>query len=252
MRFRDDDFLDKGDIRHSLMVSRDSLHELQQLSEKYEQSCGKLGEREKVLFGMIREALRGKDSLRANMYANELARVRHLKRVFSQSQLGLECISIRMESLLDLYNAIQMDPVSDAIKGVMADIQGISPEFTSGLEQLAKLASDTLSQATIGFKGPALEEAFSASSPESLAILREVSNTIEGSIIEAFPEPPIKVAPVRAPQLAEEISYGYEPTFKPKKTLVDSANDLSKFSDDFANIIGGVEAKGRKIGASDH
>jgi division protein CdvB (Snf7/Vps24/ESCRT-III family) len=239
--------LDKGDTRHTLMVSRDSLHELQGLSEKYEQSCKKLDERERSLFGMIREALRGKDSLRANMYANELARVRHLKRVFSQSQLGLECISIRMESLLDLYYAIQMDPVSEAIKEVMVDIQGISPEFTSGLEQLAKLAGDTLSQATIGFKGPALEEVFSASTPESLAILREVSNTIESSIVEAFPEPPVKVAPARSPQLAEEISYGYEPTFKPKKTVVEDSNDISKLSDDFVNILGGWEARGRKV-----
>jgi division protein CdvB (Snf7/Vps24/ESCRT-III family) len=228
------------------MVSRDSLRELQGLSVKYEQSCTKLDERERSLFGMIREALRGKDSLRANMYANELVRVRHLKRVFSQSQLGLECISIRMESLLDLYNAIQMDPVSEAIKDVMVDIQGISPEFTSGLEQLAKLAGDTLSQATIGFKGPALEEVFSASSPESLAILREVSNTIESSIVEAFPEPPVKVAPVKTPQMVEEISYGYEQTFMPKKTVVDDANDLTKFSDDFANILGGFDLKGRK------
>ncbi|MCX6648482.1 MAG: hypothetical protein NTV61_03735 [Candidatus Bathyarchaeota archaeon] len=247
MTFRDDGFLDKVNIRHTLSVSRDSLGELQQLSEKYEQSCGKLGEREKVLFGMIRDALRGKDSLRANMYANELARVRHLKRVFSQSQLGLECISIRMESLLDLYNAIQMDPVSEAIKDVIDDIQGISPEFTSGLEQLAKLAGDTLAQTTIGFKGPALEEVFSASSPESLAILKEVSNTIESSLSEAFPEPPIKEPNVRTSQRAEEITYGYEQTFKPKKTVVENSNDLSKFSDDFANMLGGFEAKGRKI-----
>jgi len=244
---RVDDFLDKGNIRHTLSVSRDSLHELQQLSDKYEQSCEKLGVREKVLFGMIRDALRGKDPLRANMYANELVRVRHLKRVFSQSQLGLECISIRLESLLDLYNAIQMDPVSEAIKAVMVDIQGISPEFVSGLEQLAKLAGDTLSQATIGFKGPALEEAFSASSPESLAILREVSNTIESGLSSAFPEPPIKEAPVRTPQMAEVISYGYEPTFKPKKAVVENSNDLGKLSDDFASIIGELEGKVRKI-----
>jgi division protein CdvB (Snf7/Vps24/ESCRT-III family) len=233
-------------MSHALMVSRESLHELQQLSEKYDQSCGKLGEREKVLFAMIREALRGKDSLRANMYANELARVRHLKQVFSQSQLGLECISIRMESLLDLHNALQLDPVSEAIKDVMLDIQGISPEFTSGLEQLAKLAGDTLSQATIGFKGPALEEVFGASSPESLAILREVSNTIESSLTEAFPEPPLKAQAVRTPQIIEAISYGDEPTFRSKKTVVEDSNDLGRFSDDFANILGGYAAKVRK------
>jgi division protein CdvB (Snf7/Vps24/ESCRT-III family) len=238
--------LNKNEPRRTLSISQDSLRELRLQSIKYEQSCGKLGQRETELFGMIRDALRGKDTLRANMYANELARVRHLRRVFSQSQLALECISIRVESLLDLYNAIQLDPVSDAIRDVIGDIQGISPEFTAGLEQLTRLAGDSLKEATIGFKEPALGM-FSPNSPESVAILKEVSETITTSLDEAFPEPPLKEAPVRAPQLAEEISYGYEPTFAAKKASWNKSNDLEKLSDDFVNLFGGLEGKGRKV-----
>ena len=230
-------------MRHTMLVSRESLGELQQQSLKFEQSCGKLGERDRELFGMIGDALRRKDSLRANMYANELVRVRHLKQVFSQSQIVLECISIRMESLLDLYAAIQMDPVSEAIKEVLGDIQGISPEFASGLEQLTKLAGETLKQATIGFKEPALGEVFSTN-PESQAILREVSQAIESSLHEAFPEPPVSEAPTRIGQQAEEIAYGYEPTSTLKKAA-GNASDVSTISEDFLNMLGGFGAKGR-------
>ncbi len=231
--------------RHTLPISRESLNELQQQSLKFEQSCGKLGFREKELFAMIQSALRGKDTLRANMYANELARVRHLKRVFSQSQLALECISIRMESLLDLYNAIQMDPVSEAIKDVIGDIQGVSPQFTAGLEQLAKLAGETLTQANIGFKEPELDEVFGATSPESLAILKEVSKTIENSLTESFPEPPVSAAPVRATPQAEEIAYGYEPTFEPRKAVVDNSRNTGELSEDFMKMLDGFGSKGR-------
>jgi division protein CdvB (Snf7/Vps24/ESCRT-III family) len=236
--------LDKSNNHRTLSLSREALQELQQQSLRYEQSCGKLVFREKELFGMIREALLGKDNVRANMYANELARVRHLKRVFSQSQLALECISIRVESLLDLYNAIQLDPVSDAIKEVVQDIQGISPEFTAGLEQLTKLASDTLSQATIGFKEPVLEEGFTASSPESLAILKEVSSSIEDSLKQAFPEPPQSAAPVASRQL-EELSFGYERTFVPTKATAIDVNDPERISDEFSTIIEGFTMKGK-------
>ncbi|MGD0803509.1 MAG: hypothetical protein ABSA11_05475 [Candidatus Bathyarchaeia archaeon] len=237
--------MDNMSTRHTLLVSQESLSELRQQNIKFEQSCGKLSEREKELFGMIRNALYKKDTLRANMYANELVRVRHLKRVFSQSQLALECISIRMESLLDLYNAIQMDPVSEAIREVVSDIKGISPEFTSGLEQLAKLAGDTLQQATIGFKEPALDEVFGATSPESLAILKEVSRTIESSLDNAFPEPPLKEAPTRTAQPTEAIAYGYEPTFTPKKATVDNSLDLGNLSEDFIKMLDGFGVKGR-------
>ena len=231
--------------RHTLPVSQDSLIELRQQNLKFEQSCGRLSIREKELFSMIKEALRGKDSLRANMYANELARVRHLKRVFSQSQLALECISIRMESLLDLYNAIQLDPVSEAIREVIGDIQGVKPEFTAGLEQLTRIAGETLTQATIGFKEPALDEVFGATSPESLAILKEVSKTIEDSLTEAFPEPPVTEAPVKTAPQAEEIAYGYEPTFTPRKAVVDNSLNSGELSEDFLKMLDNFGSRSR-------
>ena len=235
--------MDNHSPRHTLQVSQESLIDLRQQCVKFEQSCGRLDERDRELFRDIGGALRRKDTIRANIYANELAKVRHLKKVFSQSQLALECVSIRMESLLDLYNAIQLDPVSDAIKEVVGDIQGLSPEFISGLEQLTKLAGDTLKQATVGFKEPALEEAFTAN-PEGLAILREVSQAIESSIHEAFPEPPVPEAPSRVVQKAEEIAYGYEPASVPKRSE-EKSSDMSVISNDFLNMLEGFGVKGR-------
>lgn len=238
--------MDNLKTRQTILVSQESLNELKQLSLQFEQSNTKLQERDKVLYGLIGKALRKKDTLRANMFANELARVRHLKRVFSQSQLVIECISIRMENLLDLYNTIQMEPISQVIKEVIGDVQGVSPEFMSGLEQLTKLASDTLKQTTIGFQQPALDEIFVAKSPESIEILKEVSNEIESSLQESFPEPPITETSEIVEKQAEAVAYSYEATFAPRKTTVANAsNDLNMLSDDVVKMLDSFNAKGR-------
>ena len=238
--------MDNLKIRQTILVSQESLNELKQLSLQFEQSNTKLQERDKVLYDMIGKALRKKDTLRANMFANELTRVRHLKRVFSQSQLVLECISIRMENLLELYNAIQMEPISQVIKEVIGDVQGVSPEFMSGLEQLTKLAGDTLKQTTIGFQQPVLDEIFSAKSPESIEILKEVSNEIESCLQESFPEPPITEASTIVEKPAEAIAYGYEATFTPRKTTVaDAPNNLNMLSEDVVKMLDSFNAKDR-------
>jgi len=238
--------LDNLKTRQTILVSQESLNELKQLSLQFEQSNTKLQERDKVLYGLIGKALRKKDTLRANMFANELTRVRHLKRVFSQSQLVIECISIRMENLLDLYNTIQMEPISQVIKEIIGDVQGVSPEFMSGLEQLTKLASDTLKQTTIGFQQPALDEIFVAKSPESIEILKEVSNEIESCLQESFPEPPVTEASEIVEKQAEAVAYSYEATFAPRKIMVaDASNDLNMLSDDVVKMLDSFNTKGR-------
>jgi division protein CdvB (Snf7/Vps24/ESCRT-III family) len=233
--------------RQTILVSQESLNELKQLSLQFEQSNAKLQERDKVLYGFIGKALRNKDTLRANMFANELARVRHLRRVFSQSQLVMECISIRMENLLDLYNTIQMEPISQVVREVIGEVQGVSPEFMSGLEQLTKLASDTLKQTTIGFQQPALDEIFVAKSPESIEILKEVSNEVESSLQESFPEPPITERSEIVEKQAEAIAYGYETTLPPRKPLVaDVSNDLNTLTDNVVKMLDSFNAKDRQ------
>ena len=240
--------MNNSKTQQTILVSQESLNELKKHSLMFEQSNTKLEERDKVLYDMIEKALRKKDTLRANMFANELTRVRHLKRVFSQSQLVIECITIRMENLLDLYNAIQMEPISQVIKDVLVDVKGVSPEFVSGLEQLSILASDTLKQSTIAFKQPALEEIFGATSSESVAILKEVSGLIESSLQSSFPEPPVAEAQKVTEKTAEAISYAYSPapTFAPKAATANVSNDLGLLSEDLVKILGSFNVKGQQ------
>jgi len=48
-------------------------------------------------------------------------------------------------------------------------------------------------QTTIDFRQPALDGMFSREEPRERDILREVSNMVENSLHESFPEPPVAV-----------------------------------------------------------
>lgn len=101
-------------------------------------------------------------------------------------------------------------------------------------------------QTKIDFRQPALDEMFSVKSQESADILREVSNMVENSLHESFPEPPIAVAPKVASRQAEAVGYGYEPTFA-SRTVERSGqtNDWSMLSDDVVKMLDQINAKGQ-------
>lgn len=233
--------------QQSILPTPESVNELKRQSMRLEQVHSKLRERDRTLFEMVGKAVQKKDAARAQIYANELSRVRHVKQVINQSQLAIDCITIRLENFLDLYQVVQeMRPISECVKEVSADVQKVMPEFASGLEQLSAMASETIMQTKIDFRQPALDEMFSVKSQESADILREVSNMVENSLHESFPEPPIAVAPKVASRQAEAVGYGYEPTFA-SRTVERSGqtNDWSMLSDDVVKMLDQINAKGQ-------
>ncbi len=232
--------------QQSILPTPESINELKRQSMRLEQVNSKLRERDRVLFDMVGKAVQRRDTARAQIYANELSRVRHIKRIITQSQLAIDCITIRLENFLDLYNVVQeMKPISEVVREVSADVQKVMPEFASGLEQLNTVASETLMQTSIDFRQPALDEMFSVKSQEGADILREVSGMVENSLHESFPEPPVAVVKV-APRQAEAVAYDYEPTFAPRMAQVsEQPNEWSTLSDDVVKMLDQIGAKGR-------
>ncbi len=233
--------------QQSILPTPESVNELKRQSMRLEQVNSKLRERDRTLFEMVGKAVQKKDTARAQIYANELSRVRHIKNVITQSQLAIDCITIRLENFLDLYQVVQeMRPISECVREVSADVQKVMPQFASGLEQLNQVASETLMQTKIDFRQPALDGMFSVKSQESADILKEVSNMVENSLHESFPEPPIAVAPNVASRQAEAIAYGYEPTFAPRAAQAsEQTNDWSTLSDDVVKMLDQINAKGQ-------
>ena len=213
----------------------ESIDELKRQSLKLEQANSALKERDRVIFGMVEKAILKNDTARAQIYANELSRVRQIKKMISQSQLAIDCITIRLENFLDLYQVVQdMKPLSEVLKNVSMDVQQVMPQFSKILENLNEVANEALIETKIDTSQPALEEVLNIRSQAGGEILREVSDIVENSLHDSFPEPPIAMASNKV----EAIACGYE---------ISSAKegDWGELSDEVVKIIDRVESKNR-------
>jgi len=180
--------------RQQTLVPRpEAINQPKKHSAQLNQVNGKLRERDRVLFDLCAKAIERSDMLRANIYANELNRVRYIRKMLTQSQLAIDCIAIRLENFLDLYNLVtDLKPVTKVIQDVSSDVKKVMPQIAAEMEQLSMVANDTLIQSSVDFSQPALDLAFSTTSRESEEILKEVSDLVEGNLKNSFPEPPPK------------------------------------------------------------
>jgi division protein CdvB (Snf7/Vps24/ESCRT-III family) len=225
-----------------VLPTRESIIDLKHQSMRLEQANCALNERDKVLFKMVSDAVQIRDSPRAQIYANELSRVRQIKRIISQSQLAIDCITIRLENFLDLYQVVnEMKPISEMMKGVSAEVQQVIPQFSSVLEQLNEVAGEALLQSTIDSRQPTLNDVFSVRSPEGTEILNEVSGMVENNLHENFPEPPLNILS----RVAEEVTLGGELTPQFASNSSDDVNNWGELSDDVVKILDRIELRRR-------
>jgi len=178
--------------------SRESLAELRHQSAMLEQADRALGLRDRLLFDMVRKAVKANDGDRATMYANELSRVRNIKRIIGDSQLAIDCIMIRIENFMDLCAVVEeMKPISEVIKGVSSEVGEVMPRFSEILSQLREVTSEALIETRVDVDQPILEGVLSTTSAGGTEILGEASSVVEDSLRESFPEPPLVEAPAQ-------------------------------------------------------
>jgi len=188
-----------------IVPSRESLNELRRQSMRVEMARRALVQRDAVLFDMVRRAVENRDDQRATMYANELSRVRHIKKMLGESQLAIDCIMIRIENFIDLCSVVEeMKPISEVIRDVSSEVQEVVPQFASVLGQLNEVAGEALIETNIDVCDQVLEDVLGARSEGGVKILGEASEVVEGSLRDAFPEPPMLTS---MPE-AEAVEYG--------------------------------------------
>lgn len=224
--------LDRG---QKIAPTPESIGELKRQSLKLEQANSALKERDRVIFDMVQKAIRGNDTARAQIYANELSRIRQIKKMISQSQLAIDCITIRLENFLDLYQVIQdMKPLSEVLRSVSTDVQQVMPQFSSLLENLNEVVNEALLETKIDTSQPGLEEVLNVRSQAGGEILREVSGIVENSLHDSFPEPPLAMANRKAEAIACSFEQGSS-----------REDDWGEISDEVVKIIDKLDSKNR-------
>lgn len=165
-----------------------SVYRLKTQKSRIAGSTARMQQRDKEFFSKCVAAQLAKDSARAAMYANECAEVRKMARVTLRSELALERITLRLETIEqfgDLANL--MSPVVGVVQAVRNQIQGIMPQVSFELGMIG----ETLSSVVIEV-GEAMGSDYdvSASSPDAQNILTEANTIAEQRMRENFPELP--------------------------------------------------------------
>ncbi len=158
----------------------------------------RMQERDRVLFERVVEAQMSKDSARAAMYANEIAEIRKITKQLIATQIALEQVSLRLETIGELGDVFaNLGPVVGVINELKGVLKGVMPELSIELSDVGDSLQEVLMEAGEFTGSP---YAGVPSSPEARKILEEASAIAEQKMKEAFPELPTTVGKLSTSQ----------------------------------------------------
>ena len=160
----------------------------------------KLRDKDTSLFGKLVASIQKHETQRAAMYANELAELRKMNRMVTQSRLALEQIMLRLNTITELGDIVMtLAPATSIIGSLRAGLNGVIPEAESGMSEISSMLSGILvdagsvSSSTLNF-GVANEEAE--------RVLTEAAAVAESRMEDSLPA--IPSTPVRSESDMEE------------------------------------------------
>jgi len=171
---------------------------------KLEQVIVRLRGRDATLFKICAKALKNKKKERATIFANELAEVRKLIKIISQTQILIERIILRLETFKELNAAFAgLKPVLTILHSVTKRLTILMPQMAYEMERVNDSIVETLAMTKID--SPQLDMPFDVKTPGGEEVLKEVSTLLEQSLAEKLPEPPTSVAVKEKPQRVEKV-----------------------------------------------
>src|SRR3989304_7449525 len=126
-------------IRPTPMRQRvnECLFKLKIQQRKLERTSYHMQQRDQALYGKCVLAIQGKNSQLASMYANECAELRKMAKVVLHSQLALEQVPLRLETVREFGNiAYTMAPVANVVRLIKSQLEGVMPEVSLELSEV--------------------------------------------------------------------------------------------------------------------
>jgi division protein CdvB (Snf7/Vps24/ESCRT-III family) len=161
---------------------------LQAQYDKLEQTYARVQQRDKDLFQRCVGAQLSDDPAHARIYANECAEIRKIAKVVLGSELALERVILRLETVRE-FGAIWADiaPVLDIVKDTKSKIAGIVPQVASELDEVNNLLEEMTMEEGVDEVTSSPTETTDA---EAKKILEETGVIAEEKLKEHFPELP--------------------------------------------------------------
>lgn len=166
-----------------------STRALKMQQYKLEQVTVRLKERDKVLFQACITAVKSQDRERAVICATELAEVRKLITLLSHTQIAIERIILRLETIREL-NIIfgDLKPALNALKNITNNLAQIMPDVAAELSKVNESINETLLTTRMSLNEPPIP--INIKTPGGQQILQEAELYVERQLAEKLPEPP--------------------------------------------------------------
>lgn len=170
-----------------------TVFRLNMVQRKLEDSRLRIEQKHKTLFSKCVRAQEGKDAQTAVMYANECAQVKKIAQTIISSQLALEQVVLRLDTVKDFGDiAAELMPAAAVIRSVKGRLSGVIPEVSMHLGSI----SSTLDSLVLEV-GEATSQSWNAmsSGEDADKVLAEASIIAEQKVREGFPELPSTATP---------------------------------------------------------
>ena len=213
-------------------------HSLNQLSAQIMKLRSKYGEmvaRSKEYFEEVVQALMNGDESRASIYAEEIAEIRRLAGIVVKTQLVLEQVKLRLETILEISDVLGLlIPLISLVAEVEDEVRGVAPEAAESLQELASCIEDFTS---ISGTGEEVIQVPRELDEEALKILEEAQKKAAERVKEAFPD---------VPKLSEEerLVYSYISANDEELDLRRCAKELGLNEDRIRDVLKRLERKG--------
>jgi division protein CdvB (Snf7/Vps24/ESCRT-III family) len=231
---------------------------LQAQFDRLEQMYMKLQQRDRDLFQRCVGEQVSKDIDHARIYANECAEIRKIAKVVLGSQLALEKVILRLETVRDFGDImVQMAPVMSIVKDTKSKIAGIVPQVATELEEVNDTLADLANEATA--ETTMTNFPIEATDDEARRVLEETGLVAEQKLRDHFPDLPILESPSTAtapiPETAtadsdhnlEEQVYEYARAHSGQFNVHGCAKDLGTSPDLVQNALERLRETGKVV-----
>ncbi|MDA4135065.1 MAG: Snf7 family protein [Thaumarchaeota archaeon] len=168
------------------------MRQIQVVMAKLDTSMAKLRDRDATLFAKTVAAVQKHENQRASMFANELAEVRRVGKMVTQSRLALEQVVLRLNTITELGDVVTtLAPATSIVRNVKQDIAGVMPDAEGEMGEVSSLLSGILVDA--GSMGGYTMN-FETANEEAEKALAEAAAVAESRMKEKFPDIPQSVA----------------------------------------------------------
>ncbi len=183
----------------------ETMRKLKLQSVKLDQVVFRLHHRDNILVQSCAAAIKKNSKERAAICANEVVEVRKLINIVTQSQLAIERIVLRLETLKELHDVIiDLKPALALLRETTVGLGKIVPDVALELEKVNESVSETLTMTKMSSPQPITPFETKASMAGE-EVLKEVSEYLEDRLSEELPQPPTSILMKQTTQPIQEM-----------------------------------------------